>query len=349
MPACHPFGGHACGALGRKVIYRDGAEAPVSPTVSNGFARLRGADIPHMTSAVDQPSQESRAVHQINNFRDTTIPLNDGTGVMPAAGFGTLIADANAVEQAVKSALEAGFRHIDCAELYRTEDAVGQVLQEVFQAGTVRREDLFITSKLWNTNHRPERVKPALERSLSRLQVDHLDCYLIHTPFAFPLGDELQPRDANGEPVYDTGVTLLETWRAMESMVDEGLCRSIGLSDITLDKLKEIVAVARIKPAVVQVECHPYLPEWELLEFCREQGMVLLAFAPLGHGMEPRVTQDPVIEAIAARVQGHACSPVRQRNSAGSLPPKHCRSSRLRKAWSGLTSDGRCRRKTTNS
>ena len=237
-----------------------------------------------------------------NNLSDTKIPLNDGSGAMPAAGFGTLIPDAAVVRQTVKAALEAGFRHIDCAELYRTEDAVGRAIQDAFAANTVRREDLFITSKLWNTNHRPGRVRPALEASLRRLQVDVLDCYLIHTPFAFQPGEELQPKDEHGNPVYDTGVTLLETWRAMEDMVDEGLCKSIGLSDITLDRLKEIVAVARIKPAVVQVECHPYLPEWELLEFCRQHGIVLLAFAPLGHGMEPRVTQHPVIEAIAARV-----------------------------------------------
>lgn len=236
-----------------------------------------------------------------SKLSDTKIPLNDGSGAMPAAGFGTLIPDAAVVRQTVKAALEAGFRHIDCAELYRTEDAVGRAIQDAFVANIVRREDLFITSKLWNTNHRPERVRPALEASLRRLQVDVLDCYLIHTPFAFQPGEELQPRDEHGNPVYDTGVTLLETWRAMEHMVDEGLCRSIGLSDITLDRLKEIVAVARIKPAVVQVECHPYLPEWELLEFCRQHGIVLLAFAPLGHGMEPRVTQDPIIEAIAAQ------------------------------------------------
>ena len=120
-----------------------------------------------------------------------------------------------------------------------------------------------------------------------RLQIDYVDCYLIHTPFAFQPGDEQDPRDEHGQVIYDPGVTLVETWQALERLVDDGHCKSIGLSDITLEKLREIVAAARIKPAVVQVESHPYLPEWELLDFCREQGIVLLAFAALGHGMEP--------------------------------------------------------------
>ncbi|MBA4362670.1 MAG: dehydrogenase, partial [Pseudomonas sp.] len=153
------------------------------------------------------------------------------------------------------------------------------------------------------TNHRPERVKPAFEASCRRLQVDYIDCYLIHTPFAFQPGDNQDPRDAQGQVIYDDGVTLIETWRALESLVDEGRCKAIGLSDITLEKLQEIVAVARIKPAVVQVESHPYLPEWELLAFCKQHGIIVLAFAPLGHGMEPNVLEEPVITQIAQRVQ----------------------------------------------
>ncbi len=177
-------------------------------------------------------------------------------------------------------------------------------MQAVFKAGTIRRNEVFVTTKLWNTDHRPERVKPAFEASLRRLQIDYADCYLIHTPFAFQPGDEQDPRDARGEVIYDHGVTLIETWHALEHLVDDGHCKAIGLSDVTLDKLREVVAAARIKPAVVQVESHPYLPEWELLEdFCREHGIVLLAFAALGHGMTPRLLDDPVITRIAKRVQ----------------------------------------------
>ncbi|MBE1163010.1 aldo/keto reductase [Dyella acidiphila] len=237
-----------------------------------------------------------------DDLRHQRISLIHGRGAMPVAGFGSLIPDAAAARQAVKAALEVGFRHFDSAELYRTEDAVGSALKEAMQSGAVTREELFVTTKLWNNHHRPDQVKAAFEASLRRLQLDYLDCYLIHTPFAFQPGDELFPADEHGELIYDSGVTLAETWQAMERLVDEGRCRAIGLSDITLDKLKEIVEIARIKPAVVQVECHPYLPEWELLEFCQQHGIVLLAFAPLGHGMEPRMTDDPLIKAIAEQV-----------------------------------------------
>lgn len=235
-------------------------------------------------------------------LRYTNIPLAHGSGAMPALGFGTLIPDPVATKEATRTALEVGFRHLDCAERYRNEEAVGEAMQETFRAGTIRREDLFVTTKLWNTNHRPDRVKPAFEASCRRLQIDHADCYLIHTAFAFRPGDEQDPRDERGQVVYDREVTLADTWRALERLVDEGRCKSIGLSDITLDKLREIVAIARIKPAVVQVESHPYLPEEELLGFCRQHGIVLLAFAPLGHGLEPKITEDPVITAVARRV-----------------------------------------------
>ena len=237
-----------------------------------------------------------------DTLRYARIRLAHGSGAIPAVGFGTLIPDPLATRQATKTALEVGFRHLDCAERYRNEDAVGDAIQQAFKAGTVRREDLFVTTKLWNTNHRPERVKPAFDASRRRLQLDDIDCYLIHTPFAFRPGDEPDPRDAHGGVIYDSGVTLVETWHALEHLVDDGHCKSIGLSDITLENLREIVAAARIKPAVVQVESHPYLPEWDLLAFCREQGIVLLAFAALGHAMKPSVVDDPVIAAIAQRV-----------------------------------------------
>ncbi|MDB6143874.1 MAG: dehydrogenase [Pseudomonas sp.] len=234
-------------------------------------------------------------------LRDTRFALNHGSVEMPAVGFGTLFRDLSTTTQAVKDALEVGFRHFDCAERYRNEDKVGVAFQAVLAAGKVQREDLFITTKLWNTNHRPERVEPAFSASCQRLQVDYIDCYIIHTPFAFQPGDNQDPQDAQGGVIYDSGVTLIETWRALERLVDEGRCRSIGVSDITLDALKQIVAAARIKPSVVQVESHPYLPEWELLEFCKQHGIIVLAFAPLGHGMEPNLLKDPVITGIAQR------------------------------------------------
>jgi aldehyde reductase len=217
-------------------------------------------------------------------------------------GFGTLIPDSVETLRASKDALEAGFRHFDCAERYGNEREVGEALEAGLDAGEVTRDALFITTKLWNTNHRPERVMPAFEASLVRLGLTYLDLYLIHTPFAFQPGDNQDPRDQNGDVLYDSDVTLLDTWRAMESLVDSGRCGAIGLSDITLEKLLPIYESARIKPAVVQVESHPYLPETELLKFCKEKGIVLLAFAPLGHGARPGPLEDPVITAIAERV-----------------------------------------------
>jgi diketogulonate reductase-like aldo/keto reductase len=211
--------------------------------------------------------QRSVSMATPDTLRYTKIPLTHGSGAIPAVGFGTLIPDPVATKQATKTALEVGFRHFDCAERYRNEEAVGDAMQEAFKAGRIKREDVFVTTKLWNTNHRPERVKPAFDASSRRLQLDYVDCYLIHTPFAFRPGDDQDPRDERGQVIYDSGVTLVETWRALERLVDDGQCKAIGLSDITLDKLREIVAAARIKPAV-----------------------------------SPKMLDDPVITSIAQRV-----------------------------------------------
>jgi len=241
-------------------------------------------------------------VAESSDLRLKRIPLSHGAGQMPALGFGTLIPDAALTITATRDALEAGFRHFDCAERYGNEREVGRALQAGLAAGGIARGDIFVTTKLWNSNHRPARVEPAFEASLERLGLSYLDLYLIHTPFAFQPGDNQDPRDQDGNVLYDHGVTLLDTWRAMESLVEHGKCRAIGLSDIGLDEVKTIYESARIKPAVVQVESHPYLPETELLEFCKEKGVVFLAFAPLGHGMKPGLLEDSVISGIAARV-----------------------------------------------
>ena len=236
------------------------------------------------------------------DLRMTRIPLSHGAGQIPALGFGTLIPDPAVTIAATRDALQAGFRHFDCAERYGNEREVGGALQAGLAAENIAREEIFVTTKLWNSNHRPDRVEPAFEASLERLRLKYLDLYLIHTPFAFQPGDDHDPRDQDGNVVYDRGVTLHDTWKAMEDLVDKGKCRAIGLSDITLESLKPIYESARIKPAVVQVESHPYLPETELLEYCKQRGIVFLAFAPLGHGMKPGLLEDPVISAIAARV-----------------------------------------------
>lgn len=237
-----------------------------------------------------------------DGLRFSKIPLNNGSDRIPALGFGTLIPDPAATREAVQMALEVGFRQFDCAERYRNEEQVGEAMRAVFNASKIKRQDVFVGTKLWNTNHRPERVKPAFEASLKRLQLDYADLYSIHTPFAFKPGDEQDPRDANGKVIYDDATTLTDTWKAMESLVDEGRCKAIGLSNVNLKKLKEVFDNARIKPAVIQVESHPYLPEWELLDYCKKNRIVMQAFAALGHGMEPKLIDDPVATGIAKRV-----------------------------------------------
>ena len=227
--------------------------------------------------------------------------LNNGSGEIPALGFGTSLSDRTKTRAAVKAAVEVGFRHLDAAERYRNEAEVGAALTELFAAGTVRRDDLFVTTKLWNNNHRPERVRPALQASLNRLGLDAVDLYLVHTPFAFKPGDDQDPRDVHGAIVYDDGVTLEETWAAMEALVDEGLAGAIGLSDIDVDGARRIIDTAQIKPAVVEVESHPYHPQWELHGLRETDGVVLLAFASLGHALEPRLLDDPLIVSIACR------------------------------------------------
>jgi diketogulonate reductase-like aldo/keto reductase len=229
--------------------------------------------------------------------------LNNGGGAIPALGFGTSLSDRKKTQSADKAAVEVGFRHLDAAERYRNEADVGAALKELFEAGTVRRDELFVTTKLWNNNHRPERVKPALRASLDRLGLDAVDLYLIHTPFAFQPGDDQDPRHPHGDVIYDDGVTLPETWAAMEALVDEGLSGAIGLSDISAERTREIIETARIKPAVVEVESHPYHPQWELHELCNEHGIILLAFAALGHALEPRLLDDEMIVSIAQRAK----------------------------------------------
>ena len=246
---------------------------------------------------------------QSDNLRNRELPLRGGAGTMPALGFGTLIPDATETRNATRTALEAGFRQLDCAERYRNEEQVGEAIQQAIQADLLTREDLFITTKLWNNNHRPERVQPAFESSCDRLQLDYIDLYLIHTPFAFQPGDNQDPRDQNDNVIYDNDITLMDTWRAMEKLVDSGKCKAIGLSDVSLEQVQEIFKPARIKPAVVQIESHPYLPQTEILEFCNRNGLDA-RLAPLGHGIKPGVMEDPVI--------------LRLRSESTRLPPKYC-------------------------
>jgi diketogulonate reductase-like aldo/keto reductase len=159
------------------------------------------------TKSFQMPLVLKEFMAESSDFRNAKIPLKGGAGHIPVLGFGTLIPDPAVTISATRDALAAGFRHFDCAERYRNEREVGEALQAGLAADGIAREDIFVTTKLWNTNHRPERVAPAFDASLDRLGLDYLDLYLIHTPFAFQLGAEQDPRDQNGKVIYDSGVT----------------------------------------------------------------------------------------------------------------------------------------------
>lgn len=235
---------------------------------------------------------------------------------MPALGLGTWKAGAGEVGMAVRTALELGYRHIDCASIYDNEAEIGHALREAFATGGPRREQLWITSKLWNDCHAPEQVRPALERSLADLGLEWLDLYLVHWPVAHRHG-VLMPSQASD--LLSLGQQPLEaTWAAMEELVEAGLVRHIGVSNMGITKLEQLMGAARIRPEHNQVERHPYLQQNELLAFCHQHGIGLTAYAPLGSppsgstssgstssGSPAALLTDPLITAIA---QDHGAS-----------------------------------------
>lgn len=201
---------------------------------------------------------------------------------MPVIGLGTWKSEDEKVYQAVRWAVKAGYQHVDCAAVYGNEATVGQALHDAVAEGDIERKNLFVTSKLWNTAHKPADVRPALEQSLKDLQTDYLDLYLIHWPIA---------EDPQSGEILD--IPQEETWAEMEKAQKDGLVRSIGVSNFTQTKLKNLMDKAEIMPAVNQVEIHPYLAQNGLVEFCRNNQIVVTAYAPLGSGDRP----DPMKEA----------------------------------------------------
>jgi len=212
-------------------------------------------------------------------------------------GFGTWEMTGDQAKNSVKEALVAGYRHIDTAAYYENEEEVGQGIKE----SGVSRIDIFLTSKLWCTDHRPEHVALALDESLRKLGTDYLDLYLIHWPIAFVHGKGLLPRDENGELMLDEGVTLEQTWNAMEKLLQNKQVRAIGVSNFNADHMKQLCR-AHVQPAVNQIEMHPYLHQSNLLDYCRYKEIHVTAYSPLGSSEgRNQLLEEPVISEISER------------------------------------------------
>lgn len=239
---------------------------------------------------------------------------------IPAIGMGLWKIERSQASELVQQAIGMGYRHLDAACDYGNEAEVGDGIKQALAQGLCRREELWITSKLWNTYHRAEHVRPALEKSLLDLGLDYLDLYLIH----FPIALEFVPFDKRYPPgwFYDpteskpsmkpTAVPLLETWQAMEELVDRGLVKHIGVSNFGTSLIRDLLSYTRIRPSVLQVESHPYLVQAKLMRYCQQEQIHVTAFSPLGAGSyvplgmataSQSVLEDPVIRPIAARHQ----------------------------------------------
>jgi alcohol dehydrogenase (NADP+) len=213
------------------------------------------------------------------------LTFNNGDKI-DAIGLGTWKSDPGKVGDAVKAALKVGYRHIDCAAVYGNEKEVGSALKESFSAYDINREDVWITSKLWNTAHKPEDVKPALKQTLSDLQLETLDLYLIHWPIAFKPGLEGFPQSDSDYLSLDE-VPLIETWEAMLEAKNEGLIKHAGVSNFSIKKLKDLSSKTESAPEINQIELHPYLQQWDMLEYCSDNNILVTAYSPLGSSDRP--------------------------------------------------------------
>lgn len=229
---------------------------------------------------------------------------------MPQTGLGTWKIEPKHTREAVLQAIHAGYRHIDCAFAYGNEREVGQALAAAMAEG-IARSELWVTSKLWNNAHHPDQVRPALEASCKKLGLDYLDLYLIHWPVV-QKEHVMRPSQAS-DLISLKELPLSKTWGALEACVDAGLTRHIGVANLSVAKLQGLLKTARIKPEMDQVELHPYLQQDALLAFCRENGINVTAYSPLGSGDrpgakagDPVLLKEPVLQAVADR---HGASP----------------------------------------
>jgi len=241
-----------------------------------------------------------------SNMVSPFVQLSNGKSI-PILGLGTWNSAPGEVAQAVKDAIDAGYRHIDGAHCYQNEHEVGEGVNAKIAEGVVTREDLFITSKVWNTFHDPKLVRKAIEYTLKQLNLKYLDLYLVHWPMSYKFVDynELFPKDSKGNGLYEH-FDLKDTWRAMEELVDAGLTKSIGISNFNVRQVDYVVANARIQPVMNQIEVHPYLMNKELIAHCRSKNIAVTAYSPLGSPGRPWATPDDRILLKEAKLQAIA-------------------------------------------
>jgi len=235
-----------------------------------------------------------------------TVKLNTGRD-FPILGLGTWKSKPGEVKQAVIDAIDAGYRHIDCAYAYLNQNEVGEGLKAKMTDGTVKREEIFVTSKVWNTFHSRDEVFKCLNETLKDLGLAYLDLFLIHWPMGYKEGADVFPKDSDGKFLY-SDVDYLETWAALEEALQQGLVRAIGTSNFNSVQLERIIKNSTVVPATNQIECHPYLNQKKMIEFCKSKGIVVTAYSPLGSPDrpwakpgEPGLMDDPKLIAIAEK------------------------------------------------